>query len=89
MFAAIDALAEHGPALQRPLADTLTGSVVKNLKELRPGVASGKFPARHQAAFYISLTGRGRPARRVCADRWPHLARTSLAPRSPLPVVPS
>lgn len=45
VFAAIDALVEYGPVLQRPLADTLTGSAVKNLKELRPG-SSGRSEVR-------------------------------------------
>ncbi len=48
VFAAIDALAEYGPVLQRPLADTLTGSAVKNLKELRP---SGRSEVRILFAF--------------------------------------
>lgn len=34
--AAIDELARVGPALGRPLVDTLTGSRIHNLKELRP-----------------------------------------------------
>ena len=34
---AIDLLAEHGPGLGRPLVDTIHGSAVANLKELRPG----------------------------------------------------
>src|SRR5262249_47493265 len=33
---AIDMLAEIGPALRRPLVDTLQGSSISNLKELRP-----------------------------------------------------
>jgi hypothetical protein len=33
---AIDLLAETGPGLGRPLVDTLTGSAISNLKELRP-----------------------------------------------------
>jgi len=36
---AIDALAEEGPALGRPLVDTVRGSGLANLKELRPGSA--------------------------------------------------
>lgn len=36
---AIDILAEEGPALGRPLVDTITGSRLANLKELRPGSA--------------------------------------------------
>jgi hypothetical protein len=34
---AIDALAESGPSLGRPLVDTIHGSVIANMKELRPG----------------------------------------------------
>ena len=34
---AIDALAECGPSLGRPLVDTITHSTIQNLKELRPG----------------------------------------------------
>ncbi len=37
MIAAIDLLAEHGPRLGRPLVDTIHGSAIANLKELRPG----------------------------------------------------
>lgn len=33
---AIDMLAEIGPALGRPMVDTLQGSPIRNLKELRP-----------------------------------------------------
>jgi hypothetical protein len=33
---AIYALSRSGPALGRPLVDTVTGSKIKNLKELRP-----------------------------------------------------
>lgn len=34
---AIDLLAEAGPGLGRPLIDTIHGSSISNLKELRPG----------------------------------------------------
>lgn len=34
---ALDALAAGGPGLGRPLVDTITGSSLQNLKELRPG----------------------------------------------------
>lgn len=37
--AAIDALEEEGPSLGRPLVDTVHGSALANLKELRPGSA--------------------------------------------------
>jgi hypothetical protein len=34
---AIDLLATDGPALGRPLVDTIEGSSIRNMKELRPG----------------------------------------------------
>jgi hypothetical protein len=34
---AIDLLAAKGPALGRPLVDTIKRSLVRNMKELRPG----------------------------------------------------
>ena len=34
---AIYALSRSGPTLGRPLVDTITGSKIRNLKELRPG----------------------------------------------------
>jgi hypothetical protein len=34
---ALDLLAESGPGLGRPLVDTIHGSTIANLKELRPG----------------------------------------------------
>ncbi|WP_412030489.1 type II toxin-antitoxin system RelE/ParE family toxin [Deinococcus yunweiensis] len=37
--AALDLLEERGPALGRPLVDTLQGASLPNLKELRPGSA--------------------------------------------------
>ncbi|MEY9858967.1 hypothetical protein ABH935_004594 [Catenulispora sp. GAS73] len=33
----LDVLAQNGPGLGRPLVDTIRGSVIANLKELRPG----------------------------------------------------
>jgi hypothetical protein len=42
---AIYALSCSGPALGRPLVDTITGSKIKNLKELRPG-SSGRSEVR-------------------------------------------
>lgn len=37
VVAAIDLLAENGPGLGRPLVDTISGSVLTHLKELRVG----------------------------------------------------
>jgi hypothetical protein len=34
---AVDMLAQDGPGLGRPLVDSLRGSTIANLKELRPG----------------------------------------------------
>lgn len=48
--AAIDLLAAQGPALARPLVDTITGSSLKHLKELRPGSA-GRSEIRILFAF--------------------------------------
>ncbi|GAA1216013.1 hypothetical protein GCM10009665_02270 [Kitasatospora nipponensis] len=48
--AAIDLLAERGPGLGRPLVDTLTGSRLPNLKELRPG-SGGSSEVRVLFAF--------------------------------------
>jgi hypothetical protein len=42
---AITALAEEGPGLGRPLVDTISGSELPNLKELRPG-SSGSTEVR-------------------------------------------
>jgi hypothetical protein len=36
VLAALDAISEIGPALGRPFVDTLKGSRLRNLKELRP-----------------------------------------------------
>ncbi|MEJ2871521.1 type II toxin-antitoxin system RelE/ParE family toxin [Actinomycetospora sp. OC33-EN08] len=36
---AIDMLVDHGPGLGRPLVDTIHGSSIANLKELRPGTS--------------------------------------------------
>lgn len=38
---AIYALSCSGPTLGRPLVDTIVGSKIKNLKELRPGSSGG------------------------------------------------
>jgi len=58
---AIDRLAEAGPALGRPLVDSIAHSSVRNLKELRPG-STGRSEVRVLFAFdpwrsAILLTG--------------------------------
>jgi hypothetical protein len=47
---AIYALSRSGPTLGRPLVDTITGSKIKNLKELRPG-SSGTSEVRILLVF--------------------------------------
>jgi len=37
VMAALELLGEHGPSLGRPLVDSISGSTIKNMKELRPG----------------------------------------------------
>jgi hypothetical protein len=58
---AIDRLAEAGPALGRPLVDSIAHSTIRNLRELRPGSA-GRSEVRILFAFdpwrsAILLTG--------------------------------
>lgn len=48
--AALRELRDEGPALGRPLADTVKGSRHRNLKELRPG-SSGRSEVRILFAF--------------------------------------
>jgi hypothetical protein len=48
--AAVRVLSESGPALGRPLVDSVKGSRIKNLKELRPG-SSGRSEVRILFAF--------------------------------------
>jgi hypothetical protein len=48
--AALDLLEERGPSLGRPLVDSLQGTYVTNLKELRPG-SSGRTEVRILFAF--------------------------------------
>jgi hypothetical protein len=47
---AIDILADHGPALARPIVDHVELSAIQNLKELRPGPA-GRSELRILFAF--------------------------------------
>jgi hypothetical protein len=47
---AVDLLAEAGPTLGRPIVDSIVGSVIANMKELRPGSA-GRSEIRVLFAF--------------------------------------
>jgi len=62
---AITALQEEGPALGRPLVDTIKGSALPNLKELRPGSAGATevrllfvFDPERQAVILVAGTKR-------------------------------
>lgn len=50
VLAALRMLREEGPALGRPLADTVHGARFKNMKELRPG-STGRSEVRILFAF--------------------------------------
>lgn len=50
IFAALEQLEQFGPTLGRPLVDTLTGSRMNNMKELRPA-SPGKTEIRILFAF--------------------------------------
>jgi len=69
--AAIDILAEEGPALGRPLVDTVTGSELPNLKELRPGSAGtseircSSWAGTRQATGSAGTTRRSRKPNRL------------------------
>ena len=59
--AAIRVLSDDGPALGRPLVDTIKGSRIKNLKELRPGSSKRSevrilfaFDPRRQAILLVA-----------------------------------
>jgi hypothetical protein len=58
---AVDQLAEEGPALGRPLADRVKGSLYHNMKELRPPSAGSTeirmlfaFDPRREAIFLVA-----------------------------------
>jgi hypothetical protein len=60
--AAIDMLSEYGPALGRPLVDTISGSKHSNMKELRVGTCRILFafdPARN-ALLLVAGDKRGK-----------------------------
>jgi hypothetical protein len=61
VFAAFDVLEREGPMLGRPLVDSIKGSQLSNLKELRPGSAGGTelrilfvFDPRRQAVLLVA-----------------------------------
>ncbi|MFC7545502.1 type II toxin-antitoxin system RelE/ParE family toxin [Plantactinospora sp. GCM10030261] len=64
---AIDLLAEHGPALGRPLVDRLKSSAFHHMKELRPGSTGATevrmifaFDPAREAVFLIAGDKSGR-----------------------------
>ncbi|TLF82728.1 type II toxin-antitoxin system RelE/ParE family toxin [Nocardia cyriacigeorgica] len=60
---ALDALAQGGPGLGRPLVDTIAGSALKNLKELRPGTTRILFAFDPWRSSILLVAGDKR-------DRW-------------------
>ncbi|WP_028263785.1 type II toxin-antitoxin system RelE/ParE family toxin [Atopobium fossor] len=52
ILAALELLQQKGPALGRPLVDTLKGTKIKNLKELRP-ISLGNTEVRIIFAFDV------------------------------------
>ncbi|MFE3442200.1 type II toxin-antitoxin system RelE/ParE family toxin [Nocardia sp. NPDC059180] len=60
---ALDALAQGGPGLGRPLVDTIAGSTLKNLKELRPGTTRILFAFDPWRSSILLVAGDKR-------DRW-------------------
>jgi hypothetical protein len=62
VVAAIDLLAEVGPGLGRPLVDTIQGSAIPNLKELRPGSADS---VRVRSVAVVDSARGGRQGRPV------------------------
>lgn len=60
---ALDALAEGGPGLGRPLVDTISGSAIQNLKELRPGTVRVLFAFDPWRSSILLVAGDKR-------DRW-------------------
>ncbi len=66
VLAAMDALSIEGPALGRPLVDTIHGSRFANMKELRPGSAGESelrvlfaFDPRRRAIMLVGGDKRG------------------------------
>jgi hypothetical protein len=69
---AIDVLAEGGPGLGRPLVDSIVGSSIANLKELRPGTVRILFVFRPVAFHDLARGGRqGRTVERLVPGGYP------------------
>lgn len=74
IVAAAEVLRTEGPTLGRPLVDTITGSKVGNMKELRPA-SPGKTEIRILFAFdpdrhAIMLVGGDKSTGRSKKDKW-------------------
>lgn len=72
IFAALEVLAQQGPSLGRPLVDTLKGSSISNLKELRPASSGNKairiifaFDPRRKAVMLLAgdKSGKGKKSK--------------------------
>lgn len=74
IFAALEKLESDGPSVGRPLVDTLAGSTVKNLKELRPS-SPGRTEIRIIFAFdpkrqAIMLLGGDKSKGKSSKNKW-------------------
>lgn len=74
VFFALEQLEQFGPALGRPLVDTITGSNLRNLKELRPPSPKGSeirilfaFDPKRMA---IMLLGGDKASGKRKRDKW-------------------
>lgn len=74
VFAALELLEQQGPALGRPLVDTIHGATIPNLKELRPASPGGSevrilfaFDPRRSA---VMLLAGDKSQGRKTSERW-------------------
>lgn len=79
---AVDNIVEYGPSLGRPLVDTVAGSRVHNMKELRPG-STGRSEVRillvfdpKRRAILLVAGGQSRGLARMVREEYPDSGRT-------------
>jgi hypothetical protein len=68
---AIDTLSDVGPGLGRPLVDTIHGSSVANLEELRPAVFGSCSPSPHGASILLVAGDRTGRWKEWCSEAIP------------------
>ncbi|MGI9062700.1 MAG: type II toxin-antitoxin system RelE/ParE family toxin [Pseudonocardiaceae bacterium] len=84
---AIDTLADSGPGLGRPLVDTIHGSSIANLKELRPRQRADPVRVRSVAippscSSPVTRPAGGMPGTRT-RSRWPSSATSAISRDEP------